>query len=558
MAFVINSDSLIPIDKPFKVSAGPGAGKTHWLSLHIKNVIERSKLLGVSRKVACISYTNVGADSILERISNDSSFVDVCTIHSFLYNNVIKPFLHFEADRWGINPYLIKVVPTESFLTKGFSMLTLKYIRNTWLSPDSFLEGLRNCKWVYEGSAFTKFKPKYPIKAKNIKGKVTKYPVPQNAYDAYVQYRWSKNLISYDDVIYLAIELIRLHPEIYNILIAKYPYFFIDEFQDSTPPIVDLIKELGNRGVIVGVVGDKAQTIYDFIGASVELFDNFTVPNMVQYEILGNRRSTQEIITLLNCIRKDFPQEPIDNKRGEKPYLLVGDKLNAYKISTEICNSKDVQSLAFPNIVANSMKYCVSKERNTSNLIDSDFDINYERGGYIRCFLKATEYAFHGDLREAWYQLDFVNDDRNITMGYLRKLLNNRDKFINGTLFDFFLFVRNNVHYNIPVLRQGVTKEFYLNHSYLDMAVSMKVSDSNTLHKTVHKAKGEEYDNVLLVIDDSSDIEVLINPNLNEATHRVYYVGMSRAKHNLFINVDSLSDNNKTLLSKLPITIINV
>jgi len=125
-------------------------------------------------------------------------------------------------------------------------------------------------------------------------------------------------------------------------------------------------------------------------------------------------------------------------------------------------------------------------------------------------------------------------------------------------LFDFFLFVRNNVHYNIPVLRQGVTKEFYLNHSYLDMAVSMKVSDSNTLHKTVHKAKGEEYDNVLLVIDDSSDIEVLINPNLNEATHRVYYVGMSRAKHNLFINVDSLSDNNKTLLSKLPITIINV
>lgn len=36
MATSITSDDLIPIEQHFRVSAGPGAGKTHWLINHIK------------------------------------------------------------------------------------------------------------------------------------------------------------------------------------------------------------------------------------------------------------------------------------------------------------------------------------------------------------------------------------------------------------------------------------------------------------------------------------------------------------------------------------------
>lgn len=64
--------------------------------------------------------------------------------------------------------------------------------------------------------------------------------------------------------------------------------------------------QLGNEGVIVGVVGDKAQSIYDFLGATVQQFDNFTVPGMQEYEIRGNKRSTKQIIDLLNIVRTDF------------------------------------------------------------------------------------------------------------------------------------------------------------------------------------------------------------------------------------------------------------
>ena len=40
MAIIITSEQTIPIDEPFKVCAGPGAGKTHWLINHIKNVVQ--------------------------------------------------------------------------------------------------------------------------------------------------------------------------------------------------------------------------------------------------------------------------------------------------------------------------------------------------------------------------------------------------------------------------------------------------------------------------------------------------------------------------------------
>lgn len=57
--------------------------------------------------------------------------------------------------------------------------------------------------------------------------------VPQLAYDKFVELKWGKGILSYDDVLYLAIEILKQHPYIYRILAARYPYFFVDEFQDT-------------------------------------------------------------------------------------------------------------------------------------------------------------------------------------------------------------------------------------------------------------------------------------------------------------------------------------
>ena len=54
MATIITSDSKIPIEESFKVSAGPGAGKTHWLVNHIKQVLAKSKRLGAVKKLLAL------------------------------------------------------------------------------------------------------------------------------------------------------------------------------------------------------------------------------------------------------------------------------------------------------------------------------------------------------------------------------------------------------------------------------------------------------------------------------------------------------------------------
>ncbi len=559
MAISIESDTPIPVDNSFKISAGPGAGKTHWLSLHVLRVISSSKKLGITRRIACISYTNVGVDTLNERLPSSSNCVEICTIHSFLYNHVVKPFIHFEAKNWGINEESIRMVATESFLTKAFAQIVSDKCHCSWIDTKCIQDGIQKSHWMYRNGIFVGFKPKYPIVAYDKSGRITKYKVPQKVYDTYNSIRWENGYISYDDVIFLGMELLHKHPDIFNIIVAKFPYFFIDEFQDSISPIVDFIKELGNRGVTIGVVGDKAQTIYDFIGASVEMFDNFYIPGITEYEIHGNRRSSPQIINLLNYLRPDFPQKPINAEDGKIPLLLVGNKLDAYTEAMKICQSDNVQSLAFPNIIANTMKLGFTDDLPNENLIDSDFDANFTRATYMRHLLKATEYAHDNDLREAWHQLDLLNDERIITIGYLQMLLKYRPNLLNGTFYDFYLYVIRSIGIHLSTLRNGTIKNFYQEHSYKEMALCIKVSDKKSIHKTIHKAKGEEFDNVLIVLDRLENLSALLKPQLNSnSTHRVFYVGMSRARQNLFINIETISESQEEKLKHLPLTILYV
>ena len=83
----ITSDYILEdMDTHFKITAGPGAGKTYWLVEHIKNVLKNSTRLLSTSKIACITYTNVAVEEIQQRLEITGNKVEVSTIHSFLYN----------------------------------------------------------------------------------------------------------------------------------------------------------------------------------------------------------------------------------------------------------------------------------------------------------------------------------------------------------------------------------------------------------------------------------------------------------------------------------------
>ena len=339
---------------------------------------------------------------------------------------------------------------------------------------------------------------------------------------------------------------------------SAYPYFFVDEFQDSTPIQIAIFKILGNSGIIIGVIGDRCQSIYDFIGASIQQFDNFHLEGMNRYVIKGNRRSSNQIIDLLNCVRKDLTQDKILNIDDTIPMLLVGDKFDCYNYcKKKLLNNSDIHTLSYPNHIANSFK-AQKEDTPSENLLKSDFDSNLIRKIIIKSLIQGIEFTRDGNYGEAYHCLKLIEEDSKKISYMLKKLIEAYPLYSNDNLMSFLRFVKIELNIQIASPNKNNLK-FYKEHYYWDLACYVSISDNTVNNKTVHKAKGDEFENVLLVLEKEEDISFLLKPDLEHKNHhRVFYVGISRAEKKLFISVPNITEQQEMDLSKLPIIIKKV
>ena len=570
MANIITSDHVLPIDESFQVTAGPGAGKTHWLINHINNVLTHSTKIGLSRKVACITYTNVGVDTIKSRLNFGNDLIDVCTIHTFLYDNIVKPYIYLIAESYKIPLDKLTLIDDSNFksIQIAHKFCKVKY------ACESYIEGLHDAKWQYKDHAYKDYKPSYPRKYQitndNNPNIIKERYVKNEWYKDFKTWLWQQGYFSFDDVLYFSYILLLEYPSIYKLINAGYPYIFIDEFQDTVPFMLDIMLRLSKEGVILGVVGDIAQSIYDFSGVKVEEIQKFHIPGYEnnKYEIRGNRRSTKQIIELLNTIRPDFSQECLNKSEGDVPELLVGDVIKCYQKSIEKCGTDNIKTLTYTNRTVNIMRQVLSHnmpqdldtinklDNKTIDLLKSDFDRNHERQRYIKSLIKAVELAQMDDMTNAWYNLNCIDSNRYDTVMILQYLLLNYKDYKDGTLMDFYNIITDKLSIKLTKIVGKEIQNTYNNTKYADVALCVSNGDSNIPHKTIHKSKGDEFDNVFIILDKVSDLNFLTSPNLiNNQNHRLYYVAASRAKKRLFINVPKLDAKYKKMLAGKPINI---
>ena len=557
---LIKSDDSIEIDKPFSVKAGPGAGKTYWLVQHIRNVLANSKRLGHIRKIACITYTNVGVETIQDRLSTSADRVEVSTIHTFLYENIVGPYLHFIAKEEGFALTKLKVVDDTVLTGSGVINELISKTRKGYLynNEDKIREAILNARWTWISSDWV-FRSKYPIRVGN-------YSVPQVILDEYKKYAWEHGVMHYDDVLYFANKLILKYPFIAQVIGAKYPYIFLDEFQDSTPLQVEILKKIASSSdAIIGVIGDTAQAIYGFAGADPQLFTGFSLPDMVSYEIKGNRRSSKEIISFLNMIRTDLSQVPVEERGTIKPILYVGSKLNAYAAFKADCDG-EVMTLSYANVTSNAFRKQMGTLTVESDLLNNIDDSNTERVRAVKDCLTAVELVMTGAMKDAMKIIgkQFGQDQRKSILS-LKMLVRDYDTYQGKESTVFVNYLIGSLGLQISSLRSGKAKNFYDNTPYQNLAMCISAPDIvHTKDKTIHKAKGDEYDNVLVILDDNdSSMDFILNPNLQDSkseTHRVYYVACSRAKNRLGISVPRLPRGaEETIRNRgIPIDIINI
>lgn len=560
MANPITSDDLIPIEQHFRVSAGPGAGKTHWLINHIKNVLHTSLRLGKTRKIACITYTNIAVATILSRLGTSSDKVEVSTIHSFLYKHIVKPYAKFIASDFDLN--VAKMDGHEDIILSNYSFLDeLKQATSQQRITDNavLVDAITKAKWKFNSTGVLEIKPDYPRRIDN-------YSVKNETYSQYKKMAWTKGVLHHDDVLFFSYQLLIKFPFIQSVLRAKFPYFFIDEFQDSNPIQVRILGIIGQAETKVGIIGDKAQSIYLFQGADASQFESFTLHGIVDYKMSDNRRSTNQIIDCLNIVRPTFPQNKYNNTNGELPCVLVGDIKSAFAKGKELSSSDVVHTLSYKNVRSNAMKKEMNNNIPTGNLLHSLSDVdknNRDRHTTISICIKATEFALHNRFKDALKELERLfkkhkDLSRKEALKHLVLLRNKYYEYYNGSLLEYHTFIHTNIK-QITGLRKGAVLDFYTNHTYQQLAVCVNIIEDDSLHRTIHKSKGDEFDNVILILDEERDLSFLFTPDLDgKEEHRVFYVAMSRARNRLFISTPSLNTENKAKLAVMPLNIIEV
>lgn len=578
MINITSSELLDDIDQSFKISAGPGAGKTYWLTQHIKNVLQNSKLLSNNRKIACITYTNIGVDILKNRLGHHINAVDVSTIHSFLYFNILKPYIHFIAEEYELSFLKIK-------RHEDINISKSKVIE--WINNHKFKDELKS---KYSVAVLTKdpeklqelaswlrsfqFDHKVGVFSTNSvprKTVATGRKILEKDYWSFKKLYWQNGRISHEDVLFFSYTLIERYPFILDTLIARYPFLFIDEYQDTSPMQAYLVDVLAKKGMFIGLIGDYCQSIYGFQGAEVSLFRDAIFPQQFSYLMKENHRSTVNIVDLLNFLRSDddLKQEVsekncIATSNKERPKLLVGNRDLLMNFMKKLFGD-EFTILARKNNVVDSFM----NDKNYKVLL-LNIDSNTNRKWIILTFIEIIEFILKSNFDDALFRLekfyrkhakinivdenklvaDMVKMLSTLCTGYSKDFsLTEFKEFITVQCIQKSLFLSD---IKIANFRKGPTLDFYDSTTYQQVSLSLQEERIDSSYRTIHKSKGDEFDNVCLVLEEEKDLDFLLSPNiLDDEEHRVYYVGASRAKNNLYIYIPKLSLDNKQVIEKL-------
>lgn len=329
--------ACIDDETSFIFNAGAGSGKTYSLVESLKYLISKKgeSLKYHNHNIICITYTNVAAEEIKQRLGN-SSLAIVSTIHDRMWD-IIQHYqpqlveIHWNklkreitiiedkisSDRNFANYQTLSEDKKNAFFEIMFDNKNLFYgIYNKSATEirSSFSEKLSDYSSILRNIDNFKKITTSLFKLDNYKKCVVAIEQKQRKYDAvtydarYNNDALHKMRISHDTLLEYAREIVLKYDALKQIIIDKYPYVFVDEYQDTNPYVVDILSSLVEYSrkikhpFCVGYFGDSVQNIYDDgIGDRIQTQIN----GFIKINKNFNRRSAKEIITVANRIRND-------------------------------------------------------------------------------------------------------------------------------------------------------------------------------------------------------------------------------------------------------------
>jgi ATP-dependent DNA helicase UvrD/PcrA len=287
-------EAATTIDGPLLIIAGAGTGKTRTLVYRVAHLIDQ----GVDpRSILLLTFTRRAAEEMLRRasllIDGRCNQVAGGTFHSFA--NLV---LRVSGRHIGLSPSftimdrtdsedVIQLIRTEMGLNakdKRFPRKqTVAEIFSMTLNKQITLNDLLELEYPHL------------IDVDHELGEL---------FRRYIDYKRTKSLLDYDDLLTRLRDLLAEHVEVRNRLSGAYRYIMVDEYQDTNHLQAAIVRLLAATHDNVAVVGDDAQSIYSFRGANFRNIMDFPkhFPGARIIKLEENYRSTQPILNVTNEI----------------------------------------------------------------------------------------------------------------------------------------------------------------------------------------------------------------------------------------------------------------
>ncbi len=397
-------EAVTHINGPLMIIAGAGSGKTKVITTRIAHLMAN----GVDAfNILALTFTNKAAAEMKERIEKILGGTEARNLYIGTFHSVFARILRAEANKIGY-PNNFTIYDTDDAKSVVKTVINELNLDDKQYKPNVVYNRISAAKNALIGPG--EYINDWALQQEDARAN---RPQLGAIYDAYAKRCFKNGAMDFDDLLFKMYLLLKNHADSLSKYQRKFKYIMIDEYQDTNTAQYEIIKLLGAMHENVCVVGDDAQSIYSFRGA--------TIDNILQFEkdyddvkvvkLEQNYRSTKSILNVAN--------EVISNNKNQIEKKLFTDNDHGEKI-------KLVRTMT-DNDEGKMVADTIQEQKLRNHYYNKDFAILYRTNAQSRSFEEALRrmgiaYRIYGGM--SFYQRKEVKD----MIAYLRVVVNPRDE----------------------------------------------------------------------------------------------------------------------------------
>ena len=397
-------EAVLHMNGPLMIIAGAGSGKTKVLTSRIAHLMNS----GVdSFNILALTFTNKAAKEMKERVEKTLGNTEARNLYIGTFHSVFARLLRAEASKLGY-PQSFTIYDTDDSRSVLKAVINDMGLDDKHYKPNIVHNRISSAKNALIGPV--EYNSNTMIQQEDAR---SKRPAIGEIYASYVARCFKNGAMDFDDLLFKMHELLRDYPEVLHKYQHKFKYLLIDEYQDTNPVQYQIAKLLAAVHENICVVGDDAQSIYSFRGATIENILQFQkdYDDVKLVKLEQNYRSSASILEVANHV--------IKNNQGQIPKNLwteneEGEKIKLVRTMTDNEEGKFVADAIQENKLRN-------------HFYNNDFAILYRTNAQSRSFEESLRrtgipYKIYGGL--SFYQRKEIKD----YIAYLRIIANTKDE----------------------------------------------------------------------------------------------------------------------------------